>query len=230
MTAAEWSAIAALFAAFSSFMIYRTQRSNLLEAVRPEIVLADWERRYEGQGATAHEVLNFRNITNTGRGAAMHVIVNLEDQSNPPVAGLGTIQIPILSPSESSEIDAQITLWWKNVAPFKGTKFLHINLKIFCWDTKGMRHETRYYLLLTELGEKLFMTNEVAPGVGLGSRQVKIRPVWFLKLAALLRPYWERVQDFVAAHKPDKIGEAQQLVQRWWREKLEGWTNNEKKK
>ncbi|MCB7130373.1 MAG: hypothetical protein J3T61_12645, partial [Candidatus Brocadiales bacterium] len=135
MTAAVWSAIAATFAAASSFMIFLIQRGNLLESVRPELVLTNWERHVEGKGAAAREVLCFRNIRNVGRGAAMHVVINLDRFGDPPTASLGTISRPILTPDEGSQIDAQISLWWKNVAPFKGTKYLRINLVIFCWDS-----------------------------------------------------------------------------------------------
>ena len=50
MTAAAWSAIAAIFAAASSFMIFLIQRANLRASVRPELVLTGWERHVEGEG------------------------------------------------------------------------------------------------------------------------------------------------------------------------------------
>jgi len=50
------------------------QRRNLLESVRPELVLTGWGKREEGSGDSWHEVLTFNTIRNIGRGAAIHVI------------------------------------------------------------------------------------------------------------------------------------------------------------
>ncbi len=216
MTAAVWSAVAAIFAAASSFMIFLVQRGNLLESVRPELVLTDWERYVEGEGDAAREVLCFRNIRNVGRGAAMHIMINLGRSGDPPTAALGTISRPILAPDEESQIDAQISLWWKNVAPLKGTKFLHINLVIFCWDSRGRRHETRYSLLVVELRENVIVADPIAPGVTLGSRRVTSRSVWFLKLSNRVQHHWERVQDLFVQKKLPQIAKAQKLAREWW--------------
>ncbi len=219
MTAAAWSAVAAIFAAASSFMIFLIQRGNLRASVRPELVLTDWERHVEGKGAAALEVLCFRNIRNVGRGAAMHVIINLDRSGDPPTAALGTISRPILAPYEESQIDAQIYLFWKNVAPQKGTKFLHIKLVIFCLDSVGNRYETRHHLLLVELRENVnvaWTTNSVAPGVTLGPRHVTSRSVRFLKLSHRVQHNWKRVQDLFVQKMLPHIAKAQKLARKWW--------------
>ncbi len=211
MTAAAWSAAAAIFAAASSFMIFLIQRGNLLESVRPELVLTDWERRVEGEGAAAREVRYFRNIRNVGRGAAMHVRINLNWSGDPTTAALGTISRPILAPDEGSQIDAEISLWWQNVAPHKAGRLIPINLVIFCWDSRGRRYETRYSLLVVELRENVGVQDPIAPGVMLHSRRVTSRSVRFLKIAHRVQRHWERVQT-----RLPQVASAQKLVREWW--------------
>ncbi len=214
MTAAVWSAVAAIFAAASSFMIFLIQRGNLRASVRPELVLTDWERHVEGEGDAAREVLCVRNIRNVGRGAAMHVFINLDRSGDPPTATLGTISRPIVAPDGVSQIDAQISLWWQNVAPFKGMKLLHIKLVIFCWDSRGRRYETRYSLLVVELSENVtvaWTTDTIAPGVTLGWRHVTSRSVWFLKLSSRVQRHWKRLQESFP-----QIAKTQKLAREWW--------------
>jgi len=94
-------------------MIFLIQRRNLLESVRPELVLPDCERLNEGEGDAAHDVLCFPNIRNVGRGAAMHVNINLDGFSNPPTATLGTITRPLLAPNEGSEVVPHCWTVWQ---------------------------------------------------------------------------------------------------------------------
>jgi hypothetical protein len=75
--AAIWSAIAASFAAFSSFLVMRIQRRTLLESIHPELVLNGWTRRAEGQGDVADEVIAFRTLSNMGRGAAFQIMITI---------------------------------------------------------------------------------------------------------------------------------------------------------
>ena len=214
MTAAVWSAVAAIFAAISSFLIFLIQRANLRASVRPELILTDWERHVEGEGDAAREVLCFRNIRNVGRGAAMHVHLNLDWSGDPPTAALGTISRPILAPGEVDQVDAQIHLFWKNVAPQKGMKFIHIKLVIFCWDTVGNRYETRNSLLVVELSESVtvaWTTYSIAPGVTEGPRHVTFRSVWFLKLSRRVQRHWKQLQESFP-----QIAKTQKLAREWW--------------
>jgi hypothetical protein len=64
---AIWSAVAASFAALAAFLSFLTQRRNLLESVRPEIVLDGWTRISPG--------LRFTSIRNVGRGSALHIVI-----------------------------------------------------------------------------------------------------------------------------------------------------------
>ena len=183
-TPAIWSAIAASFAALSSFLILLILRRNLLESVRPELVLTDWNRRVEGEGDAAHDLISFQTIRNVGRGAALNIHLSAAHISeNRPIAILPIIQLSILPAGEASKINGEIVLWWKNVNPgAQGHQHLPITVVIFCWDSRGMRHETRYSLFASELSNNVLMTNPIAPGVMLTSRTTTTRAVWLLKL------------------------------------------------
>ncbi|MBE3123456.1 MAG: hypothetical protein IMZ65_01485 [Planctomycetes bacterium] len=181
--AALWSAVAASFAALSSFLIMMIQRRNLLESVRPELVLTGWGRLQEGQGDAAHEVIVFESVRNVGRGAALRVILN-GSMANQPVTTMAPGYIPLLAANEASDVNGSIHLWWKNAEAQgnKGFKYFPVMITIFCWDSRGMRHETRYSLMALELSGNVGGTNEVAPGVILAGRTTTTRPVWLLKL------------------------------------------------
>lgn len=155
--AAIWSAIAASFAALSSFSIMLIQRRNLLESVRPELALTGWTRRIEGQGDAAHEVIAFQTLRNVGRGAAFHIVINAAHIiANRPAAVLSTTRLPILATNETNDLNGEIVVWWKNVEPdSQGHKHLPITVEIFCWDSRGMRHETRYNLFAVELSQNV---------------------------------------------------------------------------
>lgn len=183
-TAALWSAVAASFAALSSFLIMLIQRRNLLESVRPELVLTQWSRGSDGQGDSAHEYVEFKKIRNVGRGAALHTMVTAHQDSNGrPVAYLAhMIRIPILAANEEFDANGRIVIGPKNIA--RGDKswwHLAIRVTIFCWDSRGMRHETRYELFAVEQKPNVGISEEIAPGIMLSRRVTIVRPGWLLK-------------------------------------------------
>ena len=186
---AIWSAVAASFAALSSFLIMLIHRRNLLESVRPELVLTGWARFAEGQGDSAHEVIAFETLKNVGRGAALHVRLDaFHESANRPTAVLSTMRLPILAVNEACNVNGRIVVWWKNVEPTEaGFRHLPIRITIYCWDSRGMRHETRYNLLAVELGPSVGVADEIAPGVMFTNRVVVTRAVWFLRLTAKCR-------------------------------------------
>jgi hypothetical protein len=61
-------------------------------------------------------------------------------------------------------------------------KFIPINIRIYAWDSGGMRHETKYSLIAVELGSLTFAGDPIAPGLMLSSRFTITKPVWLLKL------------------------------------------------
>lgn len=182
--AAIWSAVAATFAAISSISIMLIQRRNLIESVRPELVLTGWTRRTVGEGEAAHEVISFQTIKNLGRGPALNIhLASFHEVNSRPTAVLSTIRLPILGTNESGALNGEITLWWKNVeADTPGFKYLHITVTIFCLDSRSVRHETRYALFAAEPMEHPMGSELIAPGVALSNRTTTTTTVRWLKL------------------------------------------------
>jgi hypothetical protein len=189
-TAAIWAAVAASFSAFSSFLIMLTQRRNLLESVRPELVLTGWSRTTEGQADAAHEVIGFETIKNVGRGAALHVYLLGGSQvvANRPTAFLATTRLPILSVNQEVVLHGRVFVSWKNVeADAQGHKHLSIPITIWCWDSRGIRHETRYNLFAVELsGNVGVVVDVIAPGVMLMGRTTTSGSEWRLRWSSRL--------------------------------------------
>ena len=186
--AAFWSAVAASFSAFAAVTAILIQRRILLESVRPELVLTGWERQARGEGNSAREVVTVRSIKNVGRGPALHLHVDASHtHENRPVAFMSTKRMPILAPNEEMDIESEITLWWKNVAQSsEGPKVIPINIQIYSWDSRNMRHETKYSLAAFELQENSLVADTVARGLMLMTRGTISRSVWVLKLYSRL--------------------------------------------
>ncbi len=75
MNPASWSALAAFFSALCSFLIWRTQRRNYLESMRPDFVLNGWDRKVRVVNNVTQDVIMFSHIQNIGRGLANYVTV-----------------------------------------------------------------------------------------------------------------------------------------------------------
>jgi hypothetical protein len=177
--AAFWSAFAATFAAVSSFMIWRIQRRNLMEMLRPELVLTGWSRQNAGQGDSSREEITFQ-IKNVGRGVALNVHLRLLQLDRPVKvlkADMETMRLPAIANGESVAASSPITLWWKNI----DGDDLFINIPIRCLDTRGSRYETQYNLMISKLLPNLRVSDPLAPGV-LGNRELAIvTPFWKVK-------------------------------------------------
>jgi hypothetical protein len=116
----------------------------------------------------------------------MNCEFNTVPGSNGPAAMMGTIRIPIVASGSTQEAEGRIILWWKNARAYP-EKFIPIKLQIYCWDTRGMRHETKYELMAAELGSNVLVVPDIAPGVSFGRRHTIIRPAWRIKLSARLQ-------------------------------------------
>lgn len=68
-TPAFWSAIAAIFSAAAAILALRLNRQNRLEAVRPELAVAEWKRD------AWPDRIELVKLQNLGRGPAQHVAV-----------------------------------------------------------------------------------------------------------------------------------------------------------
>jgi len=187
MEASEWaaiaSAIAACAAAIAAFLLYLIQRATLLESVRPDLVLAGWDRKFVGEGNSEHEVLGFREIGNFGRGAAKDIHIKLEGgRRNPPTASLTPRTFPVIAPGHIETIDGQITFWWENVQHTEGGKHIWLKLVILCRDSKNQCHETNYQLYIEESRgdlDGIASPDSIAPGVILrgGTHRHHQRPI-----------------------------------------------------
>lgn len=185
---AIWSAVAASFAALSSFLLMRIHRLNRLESARPELILTEWTRTTRGQSDSEHDVISFQAIRNAGRGPALHIHLNAEESRGKfLIAVMSSLRLAILAPGDREQIDGEIIVWWKNVKPVDaGHRFASITIDIMCWDTVGRRHETSYRLLVAEERTSMIMSDAIAPNVYLTSRTTKATPVWRLKLSTRL--------------------------------------------
>ena len=189
LTPAIWSAVAASFAALSSFLIMLIQRRNLYESARPELVMDGWTRQTRGTDDSAHEVISFTNIRNIGRGPALNIHINsFAEHDNRPTAVMSTCRLPILAANEILSVAGEIVVWWKNVPPqTDGLKLLFIEITILCWGARNVRYDTTYNLFVVPLSPTQGVTNAIAPGVALHNRTVVERPIWLLKTRSLPR-------------------------------------------
>jgi hypothetical protein len=149
----------------------------------------EWSRASRGDGSHAREVLSFQKIKNVGKGVALHVYLQcFHTVQDEPTAVLSTVRLPIIAANEEVQVDGEITLLWKNVDEHSaGSKFLGINLKILCWDSHGMRYETNYDLMAVELSANATVSDQIAPGVGLGTRHTIVRSGRRLRLRGRLQ-------------------------------------------
>src|SRR5687767_151938 len=92
MPASGWSAVAASFSALSATVMVMIQRRNLLESVRPEIVLVGWGRKNWKMEKVDCEIVSFSHVKNVGRGPALHVYMNgSQIEENLPQAIMSTL-------------------------------------------------------------------------------------------------------------------------------------------
>ena len=156
----------------------RIHRRNLIESIRPELVLEDWSR------SDVHgDTISFGKVRNVGRGPAFRVMLNCFDQiGEAPVAVLNSTWVPLIAPGESVDIDGDIHVWWKNVAAGEdGSKHLTIRVEVSCSDRREWRYKTEYPLVATPATDNVFMSNPLVPGVLLSERRTKSVSVWWLR-------------------------------------------------
>jgi hypothetical protein len=184
MTAATWSAIAASLSALSAFLVMRIQRRNFLESVSPQIVIDEWSRE-------DNDAIRFEKIRNVGRGVALHLIVNAGDvpRGDRPIAVMNTMRLPVVANEPVTVEDGSIRLWWPNAPnPDAGEpRHVAVEIKMYCWDTGGRRHETIYTLNVFGLVPLPILADSIAPGVMFSQRRTIVRSVRRLNAEARLR-------------------------------------------
>jgi hypothetical protein len=93
-------------------------------------------------------------------------------------------------------LNGEIVLWWKNVPPEGDvTKFLAIPVVMYCWDSRGMRHETRYNLFAIESAKNTAIIDEIAPSVALTNRTTVSRMARTLKRKPSYRAFQRAYVD-----------------------------------
>lgn len=162
------------------------QRPNLVESVRPEIVLKGWTQ-------DEPNCLRFTKIKNVGRGTAFDLHVSCDTKNRPIQARLTSVPDFLLIEA-NQELDAQgeIRLLWDSVELKEDQKYLHFDLVILCWDSINQRHLVRQSVLVdyttVKMANELGLPAEAMPrGVSFGPRARYTEPVRWLKLKAKLR-------------------------------------------
>lgn len=174
-----WSAIAASLAAVAALVMMLIQRQNLRESIRPELVLDGWSHITAGQGSSAYDIIAFQTVRNVGQGAALHINLDCHHEiDNYPTAGMSTRRLAILAPGESHNLNGEIIVYWKNVSGDSGSKSLSITVKILCWNSRSVVHETLYKLRAVELAAQATVQNPIAPGVLLTTRTPTAPALW----------------------------------------------------
>ncbi len=184
-----WAAIAASFAALSSFLVMLAQRRSLLESAKPELVLFEWERKNRGQGESLHEVIIFKKIKNVGKGIALNCYFMGEfEKDRKPISTVSTFRHSVIASNDLVEINGEIIIWWKNVEN-KSTlgKYIIAPISILSWDTIGYRHLTKYRLFIYENQAMIMSPKQIAPGIEISSRTTKSQSVRFLKIKGRAR-------------------------------------------
>ena len=183
-TAATWSAIAAIFSTIATFMLWRIGRLTFQHSARPEIIITGWKRgSSEGQ-----DIITFSAVENAGVGSALYVNINARSvtKDGRDMIAMTSIQESLISPNKKVKVNGEMLVWWENSPETSSGKSVPVNIKIYCWDTTGIRYLTDYSLNVFELPNSTHLFNEVAPGVKLGRRSVKAEAVWFLRLKVRL--------------------------------------------
>jgi len=184
-----WAAIAATFAAISSFLIMLAQRRNLLESAKPELVLYEWERENRGKGESFHEVIKFKKIKNVGRGIALHCyFMGYKEKDKKPISTVSALAQAVIASNELIEINGEIIIWWKNAENNRALgKYIIAPVSILSWDSIGYRHLTKYTLFIYENKAMNMNPKQIAPGIEMLSRTTKSQAVWFLKIKKRVR-------------------------------------------
>jgi hypothetical protein len=169
-----------MFSALSSFLIMRIQRSNLLESVRPELVLIGWYRAPAREPFP--ETIAFRKVKNVGRGVALHIRLHAHEHvGDLPTATLNSMAIPLIAAGDDVTVEGIIHVWFKNVPRIGETRALGITVLVSCVDSRGNYYDTEHNLIVVE--GATFLTDQIADGVTL-SRTTTMTPAWRIRLRA----------------------------------------------
>jgi hypothetical protein len=172
MWPAIWSAVAATFSAATAVLALLVNRSNVREAIRPELVITKWGRKAEGDDVGIVGVLAIKNI---GRGAAFNIYSTCKTDTEFPAARMPTFILPVLAVGDSHLVDGSIYIHWSNVPDMGGFKILPIDLIFNYSDARGAFYGTVYQLCVEDDAAETHLVGgiTVAPGVTIHSRSTK---------------------------------------------------------
>jgi hypothetical protein len=190
LDASVFSALAAIFSAICSFMLMRIHHKNLTESVRPELVLTGWSHSASEPSVDAQETVEVANIRNVGRGLALDVLAVLEGPKSNPMAQARNVDFAgwhhyVIAPGESVNTNCEFEIFWKNIrADATGMKEKLLKLVIYCWDSRGARYETTYFLRVWPLSMRIESARMVGRNLQLFSRKTTMHEEWQLKFLA----------------------------------------------
>jgi len=197
------SAVAAVAAAISSWLIWRTTKRNLLESVRPELALLDWGRTPREDAAVPHEAIRIGSLRNVGRGAAFQVTLSgFEMWDGQVTAHIATARIGVMGAGEEVALKSLVDVFWDKVAvPERGPKTLAVWPCVACLDAMGVRHVTTYLMFVSRDTSGPQPVDSVAAGITFAGRHTVTKSVRRLKLEKRLRRI-PGLRRLVPADKP----------------------------
>jgi hypothetical protein len=163
---AVYSAISAFFSAVAAWLLVKIHRANALEAVRPELVFADWSRRTDPNGT---EVIRIGKLKNVGKGPALQTMFYTPHLDR---VGITTQLISIIPAGDTQEIG------WV-VVPMQDQATLGHTFKLglWCFDTKNYRHDTVYEVTIFHEGTPVFAGQMLGVDI-YGTRRANRTPFW----------------------------------------------------
>jgi hypothetical protein len=184
--AAFWSAVAASCSALAALAAFTIQRRNLLEAVRPEMVLTGITRsdRLKVTDAPTGDFILFDGVKNVGKGSALHVQVFVtmeagrQQGAGPHILG-SAFASAIVAPGGEHSGQGSVILMWPNAIADQ-RKTIPFTVRVNAWDSRNRRHATDYRFVAMQLPMRGH--NEIAPGLMLMSRRTRSQAVWWLRL------------------------------------------------
>ena len=173
-SAEQWSAVAAIASAVTAVVSVSWQRRSMQQSARPELIFDEISREEDAGTVTVRA----RVLRNVGTGSAHSIRCESDDESSPrrhpiyPVAG-GHF-IPLLEADARVEVAFEII----TVAPkvVDGIALDLLASRLSCFDQFGYRHDVTFKYYISS--EHIFLTQPVAPGVYLASREsIAISPM-----------------------------------------------------
>lgn len=188
--AAFWAALAATFSAIASLMIMLIQRRNLIESVRPELILTEWKL---DSGNEKQAVLYFGTVKNVGKGIAFNIVINLHEHwPKRPPPFMGFINVEILAVNEERAIDGKIYIFKEGTRP-NDQHLMAVTLKYT--DTRNYLHETEYSIYVMPNHSPGY--GNLAPGIFLSRRSTTSGSAFGLFLERTFLKFLDRIGEAV---------------------------------